>query len=553
MPEFKNRETRVQAASVWHGIAFAVLIAGLFMFLTNGIPLVQWGLTDFEISKKVCTRWMRYGVLTMFLPFLVWAWKRPAAFQHLWLIQKVKVLSPKAVAALLRFLLVSYAASLSAVGLMRHWALETRAFDLGIFVQAVWNTAQGDFLYSSIKGGICYLGDHMSPLLALLAPLCRLVPAAESLIVIQVLMAASCLFPIAFLAYEKTQHRLIALLFAVMYVFYLPTRSALHEDFHPEVLVDVFLLLAFIFMERKKTVLFCLSLLVAVSAKENMFGIAFMMGFYLVAWKGQKKTGLALMGSAVALFLFVTRLAIPYFSGRPYLYDGNYQHLTQGFPVSLIQHLLQPDVLEYAWKVFLPFLFLPFFHLPTFVLTLPVLIQNLLSNNEAMRSFAYHYTTGLAPFLFVSAIYGFSELCRRYAWIEKRKVFLSFCLLFVALLRSGPSEYFYYTDSASHRTAHRDMIRAQLREIPQQASVLTHNSLIPQMAQRKEIHQFDYHGVPTKAALALEKRADYVILEQDFWEPGTEPLELCLQTLRQAGYQITYENAGFYILQRIAA
>ena len=104
-------------------------------------------------------------------------------------------------------------------------------FDFAIFVQAVWNTAHGNFLYSSIKGGICLLGDHFSPLLAVLALPYTIWPDPKCLLLIQALAAASCVFPIDRLAKDRLQNQSLGVLFAAAFLFYLPVINAVRFDF----------------------------------------------------------------------------------------------------------------------------------------------------------------------------------------------------------------------------------------------------------------------------------------------------------------------------------
>ncbi|MDD5218264.1 MAG: DUF2079 domain-containing protein [Candidatus Omnitrophica bacterium] len=536
----------------WNFLAFAVAFAGLFYLLTNGIPLAQWGWIDTVFNKKICVKTMRNVLLPVFAVFAIWAWRWPWVFRQLTVTRWVKKFFQAPLWPAVSVLFVFYVAVMVTVGWARHLAMETRAFDLGIFAQAVWSTTQGDFLFSSIKENICLLGDHVSPLLAVLAPLYSIWPDPRNLVVIQAIAAGSCLFPIAYLAHEKTKTPAIAIAFALMYCFYLPTRAALHEDFHPEVLVEVFMMLAFIFLEKRRLWLFVLSLLVVVSAKESFFGISFMFGFYALVFKRLRLLGTVLMVASVALFWFEVAWVVPYFSKALYLYRGNYDGLLVNPVGELTRRLLHPDAIEYFFQIYGPFLLLPFFHLPTLLLTFPVLFQNMISENPVMRSFGYHYTTGLTPFVFIASIYGFAVVCDKIFWIGKRKMILALVVLGVILLRSAPAEYFYLTDILSHKTPHTDMVRAQLAQIPSAATVLTHNSFIPQMCNRKRIYQFDYNPTTTKAQQAGKYKADYVIYDRAVWEPNTAPLELSLKQLLDAGYELVYQKEDFYIMRKSA-
>ncbi len=529
-------------------LAWALFAWAVFMLFTNAIPLMLAVSPETAVTKKMATKVWRLGLLIPALTFGVWAAFRPSGFAGLSLVRFLRgfKVRPMATAVLL---FAVYTALMSFAGFVRHEALESRAFDLGIFVQAVWNTTQGDFLYSSIKGGICLLGDHFSPVLALLAPVYALWPEPESLIFMQALAAGSCLLPLVWLAREKTGSAGIALVFGLLYFFYLPTRNALHEDFHPEVLVEVFLILAFIFLEKRRTAAFLLMLAVAVLAKENFWGIAFVFGIYAFFFKGQRQLGAALMIVSPVVFLALVRWIIPGISGQPYLYTGNYFEWFRN-PAALFGHLFDAESGEYVMEVFLPFLFLPFFSLPVLLLAAPVLFQNLLSINEAMRSFSYHYTTGMTPFLFIAAIYGFQTVTARWPQVMSRRHWLAALLLFAGLMRSEPGEYFFLHHSLANQTPHRVWVREQLRAVPEKASVLTHNNFIPQLANRREVHQFDYREGWSKAREAEALKPDFVIWDESFWEPGTLPSGAVEADLVALGYQKTKNRNGFSMFKK---
>ncbi len=532
------------------GFATLSAVVTLFFLATNGIPLIQLGLLSaFEKKKYYAnTAILSLALFALFLSFL--RWRYTTAFENLWIIKFVKRLLRLPLKQLLCMLFVIYVLTLSAVGLMRHGALETRAFDLGIFAQALWNTTRGDFLYSSIKGGICLLGDHLSPILALLAPLYTLLPSPNTLIVLQVIAAASNIFLIASIAKEKTGRNDMALVFALAYAFFHPTRSALHEDFHPEVLVEPFIFLSFICLEKGKIGWFLVNLFLVALGKENMLGVVFMLGVYAFIWKNQKALGAFLMAVSPLILAANILWLSPHLSRTAYLYQANYLNLFSQ-PLSIVRSLFHPESLEYALKIFSPFLFLPFFHGPTFLLCLPILLQNLLSSNPVMRSFNYHYTTGLTPFLYISAIYGLETASKRWSILGIHKGKIALLLLLSTLFQSGPSEYYYFWQSLSHKTDHRDVVRQELRKIPSRFSLLTHNNFIPQSVNRKEVFQFSHSLSETKTKQALQLQVDYVIFDREFWEPATPALEQSFQELIAAGYQTIFQDGDFYILKRL--
>jgi uncharacterized membrane protein len=534
-------------------VHIVLLFAGftaVFFLLTSGIPIIQAGWIQ-ELGKKGrYVRLMGISVSVFAALMLLVRWKFPEIFERSCWVTLWQAFCRIPLRNTTAGFFVVYAAMMAGVGFERQLALETRAFDLGIFAQAVWNTLQGDFLFSSIKENINLMGDHVSPILLVTVPFYAIWSDPRMLVLLQAIAAASSFFPLALIARDKLRDRSLVLIFLLMFFFFQPMRAALHEDFHPEVLAEPFLWWAFLFLDRKQTGWFILSLLIAVTGKENFLGIAFAFGFYAFVWKRLRVLGILVMLGSSGLLIWETKWLIPHLTGSSYFYGGNYSRMLADPVHGILLKLLSPGSLEYVFKIFLPFLFFPFFHLPTLVLVFPVLFQNLLSANGAMRSFNYHYVTGMTPFLFISTIFALARLNDQKVWIRKHLGWIGFLLLFVGVLRSGPSEYWYFWNIHSHRTPHTEMIREKLGKIPRGARVLTHNTLVPQACNRKYIYQFNYHSLPDKMEFAEKYKTDTVIWDRNYWEPDTEPPEPTLKRFQEAGFSIEFERDGFYILRR---
>ena len=80
-------------------------------------------------------------------------------------------------------------------------ALVAPSWDLGIFAEAVQAYSRFEAPIVPIKGpGYNLLGDHFHPILALLGPIFRLFPSALTLLVVQDVLIAASVLPIARLA-----------------------------------------------------------------------------------------------------------------------------------------------------------------------------------------------------------------------------------------------------------------------------------------------------------------------------------------------------------------
>ncbi|MEI7752267.1 MAG: DUF2079 domain-containing protein, partial [Candidatus Omnitrophota bacterium] len=390
---------------------------------------------------------------------------------------------------------VVYTVMMAWVGFERQLALETRAFDLGIFVQAVWNSTQGDFLFSSIKDGICLLGDHVSPVLALLVPFYSLWPRPELLLMSQAFAMGSCVYLVGIVAKDKLKRDVYAILFALMFFFYLKARVvATIEEFHPEVLLEPFMILAFFYLQRGSFWPFLLSLIVVMAGKENMLGVSFALGIYACIFKKDqwRFIGVAIAILSVGIFFFETKWLMPrLLNGLPYVYNY-YENASQA--IFSVKGALRS--LRYVLGMLNPFSFFPFLHFPTFFLTFPIMLQNILSSNAIMRSFSCHYTIGMHGFLFISTIYAFDSLIRKHVWFSKRQGLFMGLIFFVALMCSGASSYFYFWNGTKATFPYGSEVAQRLNEIPRRFSVLADERFVFDVIHRKHFSFLDLKTPP---------------------------------------------------------
>ncbi|MFI0937959.1 DUF2079 domain-containing protein [Streptomyces sp. NPDC021020] len=90
-----------------------------------------------------------------------------------------------------------FAAVYAALSLSRYRHMETMSWDLGIFEQAVKGYAHLHAPVADLKGpGFDELGDHFSPVVALIAPFYRVFPSTVTLLVAQALLFALSVVPV---------------------------------------------------------------------------------------------------------------------------------------------------------------------------------------------------------------------------------------------------------------------------------------------------------------------------------------------------------------------
>ena len=87
------------------------------------------------------------------------------------------------------------------ISLFRYLQLNPSSWDLGIFTELVKQYAHLRAPVADVRGtGVNLLGDHFSPIIALIAPFFLIVPSPATLLVAQAFLAAVSVLPVTWAA-----------------------------------------------------------------------------------------------------------------------------------------------------------------------------------------------------------------------------------------------------------------------------------------------------------------------------------------------------------------
>ena len=201
-------------------------------------------------------------------------------------------------------------AAYTVLSLVRFETFEPTSYDNAIFEQAIRAYAHLQAPIVAIKGpGFNLLGDHFSPIIALVAPVYRVFPAAQTLLVVQAVLIAVSVYVVSSLGLRR-----LGLWagggIAVAYGLSFGLQSAVKSDFHEVAFGAPLLALAgaaYVEGRYGRVVAWSLPLLLV---KEDLGLTVALIG--LVLWlAGERRRGTVLAVAGAVGFLFVVLLVIP--------------------------------------------------------------------------------------------------------------------------------------------------------------------------------------------------------------------------------------------------
>ncbi|MDQ1423520.1 MAG: hypothetical protein QOD72_1018 [Acidimicrobiaceae bacterium] len=305
------------------------------------------------------------------------------------------------------------------LAVLQHARFRTTGYDLGIFEQAIRGYAHLRAPTVPLKGpSVNILGDHFSPIIAVLAPLYRLIPSAYTLLIAQALLVAGSVYCVARAAarvIEGSMARVIPVCYALSWGL----QSLVGFDFH-EVAFGV-LLMAWA-LERlvagrpQHAAVLALMLLLV---KEDL-GLT-VAAFGIVLWLlGSRRLGWRLGLAGIAGFVLTVAVLIPALNK-----NGTYSYVgpssagvtaTSSHPSTVLRSLVKPRNIRTKATTLL-LLLVPTLFIAVrsryIILLLPTLGWRFLSTHEGHWLTKYQYDAVLMPVVFVGLIDGWNAVDRR--------------------------------------------------------------------------------------------------------------------------------------------
>jgi uncharacterized membrane protein len=431
------------------------------------------------------------------------------------------------------------------VPILRFRRLETASWDNAIFEQALKSYAHLHAPVADIKGpGFNILGDHFSPIIAVLAPVYALLPHAQTLMVAQAVLLALSIVPIARVGIAR-----LGLAggvgVALGYGLSFGLEAAVDVDFHEVAFAAPLLALAgAAWLEQRWTAVVVWSALLLL-VKEDLGLTVAMVGVVLLLGGVRRQGLLLLVGGVLAAFLVVL-VVVPAFSA-----GGDYTYLSTGDNAGRIGLDVLFSGLDTKVRTLLfTFGITGFLALrsPWSLLTLPTLAWRFATDKDYYWGTDWHYGLVLMPIVFVALLDGIARAqagerpwLRRYAAaaptaVAAVGVAVAMSFPFGALLQRA-------TWQASPRAAD---AQAVLRMIPDGAVVETDVGLITHLAGTRTVYWVGTSGSVAPTYLLVDNVGGG-------WSQAVSAKDYAEQQNPGTTYRTVFDRDGYQLARKVGA
>jgi len=439
----------------------------------------------------------------------------------------------------------------------RHLLLQSTAFDLGIYDQAIWLISQGQVPISSFLG-IHILGDHAAWIFYWIALLYKIYPSVYWLFGLQAISLALGALPTWMLARQAGLTTYLSSAVVAAYILYPVVFNLNLFDFHTEVIALPLFLAAVWAARADQKVAFCLMVVFILGCKAPLSLTVAGMGIWLLLFEKRYFFGLVALGAGAGWFLLATQWIIPVLKGgevigvKRYTYLGSsvFQIIQNIFlePQIILHRVLNLDTLIYLILLVFPLAWgLSLQTLSPLIGALPTLAMNILSEEKAQITLSRQYSLPILPFLIVAVI---ATLTSGQGWIRQRRWILLWVLIAFLCL----AEYGRFTSSYVEHLNSWQATRAALAQIQTKDGVLTTNKLGSQVSQRPFVTLVTFTNDVRASHQISETRlakVNYALFDLNLSAEERAILEKSMRQIEQhPQFQLAYQRNNIFLFTR---
>lgn len=398
----------------------------------------------------------------------------------------------------------------AALGLSRWASFHNETFDLAFYTRIAWGFAHNDYWEPMVNAH--FFGLHISPVLAPLGLVGRLLGTTPVLIVAQAAALAAATFPLARIGVRHLGPK-GAVIGAIAWLFHPNLGHVAGYEAHPGALAALPLAWMAWAIDRGSARAFVLGGLGVLACREDLALVTALASLlFFLRHRGQLRAALGVgLGSLAYALLFFLVLHPRYApaTGSLELHFGRFGDsaaevalylLTH--PLELAAHLATPERLSYLPRVLAPLAMLTFARPGWLLPALPILAINLISEWPTTTSLEVQYLTPALPFLVAGALDG--TAMRGDAFSKRIFGVVLLVAAFAGQVIAGGTPLSLGFDASAFRPdPDSAAARAIVDAIPPGASVQAPDALLAHLAERKHLRR----------AASPEAGYDYLVLD----------------------------------------
>jgi len=409
------------------GLAESFRRTNRYAFILLTLPLVTaLGVQKIETKHPIFTGFITLMITALAMVFvyrLLRRWLTPDAepFQP--------ARKPRQALAFFVTVLLGYMGLVGYYAVIDHHNLGTAIYDLGIYDNAVWQTAHGHFLDCTFVKGGNHVSAHFDPIIGVVALIYRLYMHAETLLVLQTVWLASGAIPLFLLARRRLKNEWFGALMALVYLMAPSLHGVNMFDFHSLALIVPNILWAVYLLDTDGFKRYWIVIVALLLTREDISLICCFIGAYAIL-SGRTRTGLATIALSMA-YLYVAKVHVMASTdllmasdsssySYAYYYADMIPHKKEGTrglivtavtnPLYAAQVAFKEEKLLYFMHLLLPLLCLPFAAGRKLILSVYGLLFIGLASRKHVYSLHFQYSALLLPMLFAGLPDGFARV-----------------------------------------------------------------------------------------------------------------------------------------------
>lgn len=447
----------------------------------------------------------------------------------------------------------------------RHWKTNSGRFDLGNVEQTIWNVIHGHGFaltdpYGTVQ--VSRLAFHADVFLLILVPFYAVFPTTETLLLLQVLVVASGAIAVYLIGQQVFGRQWWGTLFATVYLFTPGVQWATIFDVHAVTFATPLILWAAWLAMRQRYGWTMVMIVLAMTTKEEIGLGLLAIGLYVWLWQRRPRWGIWLTTVPLVWSLAMFFLILPLFhvqsSANGEVYQSVFGNGAASIMLGALKHPLQflhqlftHQNLVYGWQLVSASGLFGLLS-PWFLAATPEYVINALSLKPAQHLIISHYTSGLTPWLLVSAIVGAWWVSQRLS-LRFRNSFVESGLLiwFIGWLTftvwtTGPLPGTPHSQLkfASWQNPYAQPMREWAKKIPTSASVSVTNNVGAQFAKREQLYSFPQGYETADYVVVLEGHATPVVASQ------TQVSELISVVRSDPRWEVLEQQGDLTVLRR---